>query len=477
MSIIYQCTAKIIDKYYNNNLSFVLLFSNFMNINSDISLLKYSIFKRHILYNFKLDVDTTYKATCIFSLYQQLLFSIIKLQKIFRFKRYKVFDVDTDINLQPLSKLKDTEKICLIEQNTIYEFSLYDLLKIINNALLSNEYIRPTPQHPRNPYTNLTFSYHNIINILLALKNNSVTFNLKAHIISYYEKNLNLNTFFEYNSFLLKISAIQNYLKTETDSALFNYICDMFEDYKQFTSIIIDSGLKKKKAIVDKTRYLLFYYFLLQQYTVDDIIHIKYEAILIQELKQFEKLHPRFGRRIAYVSYRHRRHRSIASFIARSPSNIQNVVFPSNLINTYENDNVSNNAITDTTDVINNGDDVSNNGDDVNQDTNENIGENDISSNINIAFNMLLNNPPVLNLPELDISSISTINAFNSIPSLEEWVNNNCSVEEENNEGDNEGDNSNNIINNNSIITNDMYDEIDSLASTIDTLSTSNSDL
>jgi len=125
-----------------------------------------------------------------------------------KLKRMRFYPVDTDLNLKPLSQsLKET--IGLIEQGHIYRFTLSDLIKIVNTSLQYHEYLFPTPKPPKNPYTNLPFSQHNLYNIFIACK-------LEGKEISqlfwkFMKSDFNIDLFCIHNDVLLRENAIHQY--------------------------------------------------------------------------------------------------------------------------------------------------------------------------------------------------------------------------------------------------------------------------
>ena len=66
------------------------------------------------------------------------IYGILKLYSIYKWKKAKVYNIDSDLHGNPLNNDKYT--IRLLENNTIYTFKIHDLLNIIKDNL-SNIYI------------------------------------------------------------------------------------------------------------------------------------------------------------------------------------------------------------------------------------------------------------------------------------------------------------------------------------------------
>ena len=127
----------------------------------------------------------------IFSRYQKLFFSVMKLQHRFRRKKYVHYDA-FDMELNHIENIDDSSVIQLVEDNTIYTFRDRDLFHICYNALINGFYLFPCPKVPKNPWTNKEFSEHNVYNILLYLKTRN---KINMLLCSYLECNLDINLF------------------------------------------------------------------------------------------------------------------------------------------------------------------------------------------------------------------------------------------------------------------------------------------
>ena len=86
------------------------------------------------------------------------LFLIKILSKKYeKLKRLK-FDNNLDMSLNPLCY---SSMISLFHHNKVYDFDIFDVLKIIKNALYFNNNLFIETQYPKNPYNNKAFSLNN----------------------------------------------------------------------------------------------------------------------------------------------------------------------------------------------------------------------------------------------------------------------------------------------------------------------------
>ncbi len=125
-----------------------------------------------------------------------------------KLKRMRLYPVDTDLNLKPLP-MSLSETIGLIEQGYIYRFTLSDLTKIIDTSLQYHEYLFPTPKMPKNPYTNIPFSRHNLYNIIIACKLGGKR--ISALFQQFMNSDFNIDVFYAHNDRLLRETTIHQY--------------------------------------------------------------------------------------------------------------------------------------------------------------------------------------------------------------------------------------------------------------------------
>ena len=201
----------------------------------------------------------------IFSLYQKLFFAVLKLQQRFKQRKYVRFDA-FDMQLNFIDNIHDSTVIQLIENNTIYYFRDRDIFNICFNSLTNGYFLFPSPNVPKNPWTNREFSKHNLYNILLYLKSRN---KINSLLCSYLECNLDIYLFSckQFHE-LQKILIYQMVEKMEIDDTS-NIIIEMFttfiKDYEILYSKITSEFIRKNQ---DKIRFMIkkYYIFLYTSY-------------------------------------------------------------------------------------------------------------------------------------------------------------------------------------------------------------------
>ena len=75
--------------------------------------------------------------------------------RIYKYKKAVKYDVHTDLHLNSLEILPKNQKILILENNTLYDFKLKDLLSCWKIALLNSQGLFSKPIALKNPYTNI----------------------------------------------------------------------------------------------------------------------------------------------------------------------------------------------------------------------------------------------------------------------------------------------------------------------------------
>ena len=240
--------------------------------------------------------DTKTELSNIFFIMQQYKNSYKQCIYRWRRKRFTRYENDTDLRSNSLSSYNPAQLISIVENNTIYDFCLPDLIKIINNALLYREDLFSSPIFPKNPYTNLPFGLHNMYNIYFhILSTSQIMPNL---LYLFFLSNFNIDTFFTNNEPFLRDKNILSYYKELTEDEKYNNILTMLNIYAKYVDNIIIHAHYPKHKIVDKLGFLLpdyltckYSYYATKKH--QSRMHIK------QSLTNLNNTSPKFGR-IAY---------------------------------------------------------------------------------------------------------------------------------------------------------------------------------
>jgi len=278
-----------------------LLFAYMRNI---INKEKFEWLKLYYLTNPFLTSDQLNNGLIFFSKIQRTYWA-------FRFllRRWKIYKARKNINkedlcMNQLSSLPAKHKIYLLDQNTIYEFRLTDLLHICRTALTYSNSLQPAPQWPKNPYTGLPFTITHLYAIYFKLQDTHIT--IPYYVQLFFRWNFSLPTFkFELYP-LLKDFAIQNYLLDSSDDILLFEIAHMIKALykdKYFMNTDKMTASKKKETLRMMKPHLEKYLF--GVHSNNPKKKYKYQRQARKGLKNFFREHPCFGRRIVRVRRPH----------------------------------------------------------------------------------------------------------------------------------------------------------------------------
>jgi len=232
-----------------------------------------------------------------------------KIQKIYHilnrfvFKyKYKKSQIVVNKDMQ-LNELEETQKnvICIYQENARYLFKIFDLLKIINMALIHSQNLFALPMPIKNPYNNIPFSKSILYFIYNYLVSNT-TILYKIHDVELFFKfhrcHFNLTYFMNHYEYLLRENTILNNTMNTMTLTLYNDIQNMlllFNSDKPFKNKIkIHAKFPEQKLVSIFIPYLILYNN--SKYLL--VSNLKYNAAyeLEQKLIAFQKVNPLFGR-------------------------------------------------------------------------------------------------------------------------------------------------------------------------------------
>ena len=230
---------------------------------------------------------------------QKVYMGFLKLYSIFKWKKAKLYNIDSDLYGIPLSKNKKYI-IKILENNTIYSFKIHDLLNIIKDNL-SNIFIPEylvffqEPKMIKNPYTNLIFKKSVLYNIYFFYKQIPY-FKTQDLFEKFFISNFDIKLFgIHFESETREVSIV-DYLKNLTIHEYFEGIKKMCKDFS--------GRLKKKKWVhvnfpkeIFVEAYKPFYIiYVMTKLTLSNTRYNFYNHYLLVKLKRFIKENPSFGR-------------------------------------------------------------------------------------------------------------------------------------------------------------------------------------
>uniref|UniRef100_A0A6C0KAQ3 Uncharacterized protein n=1 Tax=viral metagenome TaxID=1070528 RepID=A0A6C0KAQ3_9ZZZZ len=217
------------------------------------------------------------------------------IARLYKYKKAVKYDIDTDLHLNLLEQLPNNEKISIIENNTLYNFKLRDLISCWKLALLNSQGLFAKPIELKNPYTNLPFKKHNLYNIYFKCLNMYI--NLPMCITTFFKCNMTISKYQLYYYTTLKEVAIINFLNANNYYELFEQVLNLLHDYRKEVDYLTFTNYcsitARTKAVKNFKPMLLNY--LLSKFSCNPIVRDQKLKQLKKQLKDYVKESPEFG--------------------------------------------------------------------------------------------------------------------------------------------------------------------------------------
>ncbi len=272
--------------FYVNEKNHMLFYANkieFIDKNDMLRLIYPSLcYKKDLLINIYIKILKTYNALRRFvNLYRKSKFEIV---------------IETDLLLNTIHS-SSKNVLCIVQNNKIYLFYIFELLKIIYNSLSNSEFFFSEPLEIKNPYNNLKFEYHNLCNIYFFMKFNCIQFN--DIFYRYFKCNFDHKIFLHRNFNYLRECNITNYVYNNNENNyLYIEIMNMINNYnnridKRYRILIHeDFPIDTLYNIMKKYLYL----YINAWYSYIDYVTETFSKELNHRLFYFQKFNPQFGR-------------------------------------------------------------------------------------------------------------------------------------------------------------------------------------
>ena len=303
MNIFIEILSTVNEKPHN--LLFLSHFNKFSLDMHNITNSDFTKYKYFILKNFLFAPIANVKSRDIFletfNNIQTKYLALLRFKNIVHFKVRKHLDDRIDLQFNNLDLMDDKYKITLINNNVKYQFSIFELIKIINTALSYHYRFFPEPTNIKNPWDNSIFTHNNLYNIYFFIKNIH-EIHMPVLFYRFFQSNFCTKHFLDNNQLIIKNYIIKNCKNLSNDKKIY-YIRTMLKSYNIRVSssnnsngIYVDKLYPDKKLIHIFDDYLKMY--LSSKYSYESDIRIKNRINLNKRLKLFKNNQPTFGRKI-----------------------------------------------------------------------------------------------------------------------------------------------------------------------------------
>lgn len=231
----------------------------------------------------------------IFSNTQRKLMALYKFKQMCLNKNKKFLSEQIDLNFNPLDDIPEKYKIIVIQNGVKNQFSLFDLIKIINTALSYESHFFPEPKAPKNPWSNKIFNDSTLYNIYFKIIQSRIS--MPILFFRYFQSNFCLKTYERHNQLIIKKYIIENCHMLSDSKKIYyiNVLQTFFNNRSKAIKISIDSSFPKKRLIEVMGEFIKPY--LLALYSYESDLRILYRTQFMRKMKKFVNENPYFGRK------------------------------------------------------------------------------------------------------------------------------------------------------------------------------------
>jgi len=234
----------------------------------------------------------TQKSVDDFNKVQRLYHILLRFVNLCKMRRYKVYDSDEDLCMVPFSSIDPRKIVRLLHNKCIYKFNINDLINIIHTSLTNQHFMLPSPVMPKNPYTNLEFKRHHIINIFVKMWDLKIK--MRPILYYFFQCNFSIPVFKNRNRVLLCDMAIDSYLSKESTVSP-DVIMDIISLLQLYSNPFMQVNVHPN--FPSKVLYAIFRPYLKLYYKMKLLKCSVYEEKLRHALCCFSLFNPYFGKK------------------------------------------------------------------------------------------------------------------------------------------------------------------------------------
>jgi hypothetical protein len=259
--------------------------------------IKYNFLKSMILENVFLNENQKELLISMFEKIIRTYNAFSRLAYIYKFKK-AVYQIRSDLCMNDL-ETEHKHTIIIFQNKNKYLFSLYDITRLIDNALSNSYLFFAQPKEIKNPYNNVPFNKSTLYNLYFFLK----PFKMSELFEKYFKTGFELNEFLKNYEYLIVKRIIYKFVNNTSIPRLLVFINEMIDDYN-FTKlnlhrIIIDRDFPSDKLFFIMKPFLHKY--LLSRYCLSlnekETAHIEW----YDKMKSFHDFNPHFGKKTTKI--------------------------------------------------------------------------------------------------------------------------------------------------------------------------------
>lgn len=215
------------------------------------------------------------------------------------YKKTENYNSVVDMSYEPLYILKAKQRFKFFQNDRIYTFSVTDMIRIIDNSLMSFDVdLLNYPVFPKNPYNNIKFPKVVLYKLYLHMK----TFDKIPEIFKRFaDCSFSMNTFLRKNEFFIRDYIIDNYNRILTPDQLYEQII-MFLRFQKIPNLFIHIDFPREE-VIEKFETAIRY-FRHACYSLSSLTRQYYHTLLNKNITDIMNNNPIFGRLILKGRYK-----------------------------------------------------------------------------------------------------------------------------------------------------------------------------
>ena len=254
--------------------------------------LKYNLLQQTLNgpFNTPHNIDTLIS---LFGKSQRTYHSFARFAQLWKVKHSQL-RIEIDLCLNPIMET-DSNATTIYQCGSRYKFKISDLINVCNSALLNSNTFFSEPLVPKNPYTNLDFTYPILYKIYNLVRQSNYRMPVLLHL--FYLSDFDIELFLHNNEAVIRYEYIIDYTKHGEDNELAKWVPDMLVDTNMHKNIVIHKEFPKS-VLIQAMRPFLKEYFISQYslYKTSEKHHAF--SVLKYKLKKFKELRHCFGRKM-----------------------------------------------------------------------------------------------------------------------------------------------------------------------------------
>jgi len=215
------------------------------------------------------------------------------LSRLWKIKHASV-QVNNDLYMNPII-LKKGRTLSIYQNESLYYFTIPDLINICNSSLMHSPDFFCEPYTPKNPYTNLPFSNGILYSIYDTIRHSNYRMSNLLHL--YYLCNFDIGVFYHKHEAFIRDEYINSFIKTTISDDLHPYVREMLRKVVIPNKLNIDADFPKD-ILCNIMRPFLKLYLI----HTSSISNTEYRYRVYFELKykliMFQEYNPAFGRKV-----------------------------------------------------------------------------------------------------------------------------------------------------------------------------------